>query len=490
MTLRQTILTLFLVLPLASLNAQDLDLSDTSKYPWYHPEMNYIQFYNRTAVNAFYTKWKAGKSERISIVHTGDSHIQSDISTSIARKNLQLIRGDGGRGMMFPYSIAKTYSSIKYSSTHTGEWEFGKTMLLPPKVPLGITGMAGITKNSNASFKITFNEDQPDHYRSLRIYCKRVLESFDLVVESAGFEYLVTVYQEGDTLPFVSIDLKQLGPSISVKCVGGEGKQFFELHGLELLSNKSGGLVYHAVGVGGSRFRGMLHKAHLISHLTVLKPDMVILDFGTNDYLYDDLVKDELPNEIREIVKRIRQAAPNTAILLTSTQDLYYKRRNIRSGDKFADLMTSLAQELDCLFWDWYWVSGGRMVLKKWQAQGLAQADLIHLTGPGYRLKGRLLSEAILSTISMLDENSKLERLVLQTDSLKALQAIRIEKEQQIEPAGVIQPSGNYVVYKIKSGDTLGHIAQRHGVSVKQLQQWNNLKGTMIIAGKTLIIYK
>lgn len=125
-------------------------------------------------------------------------------------------------------------------------------------------------------------------------------------------------------MPFVSIDLKQLGPSISVKCIGGEGKQFFELHGLELLSNKSGGLVYHAVGVGGSRFRGMLHKAHLISHLTVIKPDLVILDFGTNDYLYDDLVKDELPNEIREIVKRIRQAAPNTSILLTSAQDLYY----------------------------------------------------------------------------------------------------------------------------------------------------------------------
>jgi membrane-bound lytic murein transglycosylase D len=30
----------------------------------------------------------------------------------------------------------------------------------------------------------------------------------------------------------------------------------------------------------------------------------------------------------------------------------------------------------------------------------------------------------------------------------------------------------------------------KYGVSVKQIQAWNNLKGTSIVAGKTLIIYK
>ena len=49
---------------------------------------------------------------------------------------------------------------------------------------------------------------------------------------------------------------------------------------------------------------------------------------------------------------------------------------------------------------------------------------------------------------------------------------------------------GNVTYYKIKSGDTLGGIAARYGVSVKQLRSWNGLSGNNIRAGKRLKIYK
>lgn len=42
--------------------------------------------------------------------------------------------------------------------------------------------------------------------------------------------------------------------------------------------------------------------------------------------------------------------------------------------------------------------------------------------------------------------------------------------------------------YKIKEGDTLGGIAKKFRVSVKQLKAWNGLKSDMICAGKTLKI--
>ena len=42
--------------------------------------------------------------------------------------------------------------------------------------------------------------------------------------------------------------------------------------------------------------------------------------------------------------------------------------------------------------------------------------------------------------------------------------------------------------YKIKEGDTLGGIAAKFRVSVKQLKAWNDLKSDMIRAGKTLKI--
>lgn len=45
------------------------------------------------------------------------------------------------------------------------------------------------------------------------------------------------------------------------------------------------------------------------------------------------------------------------------------------------------------------------------------------------------------------------------------------------------------IVYYVRSGDVLGSIAQRHGVTVSQLKAWNNIRGTMIRAGQKLYIY-
>ena len=49
---------------------------------------------------------------------------------------------------------------------------------------------------------------------------------------------------------------------------------------------------------------------------------------------------------------------------------------------------------------------------------------------------------------------------------------------------------GNYVVYTVVSGDVLSGIAIRFGVTVAQIQQWNNIKNPNIISiGQKLTIY-
>ena len=45
------------------------------------------------------------------------------------------------------------------------------------------------------------------------------------------------------------------------------------------------------------------------------------------------------------------------------------------------------------------------------------------------------------------------------------------------------------VAYKVKSGDVLGTIASKHGVSVSQIKSWNNLNSNLIRVGQTLFIY-
>ncbi len=49
---------------------------------------------------------------------------------------------------------------------------------------------------------------------------------------------------------------------------------------------------------------------------------------------------------------------------------------------------------------------------------------------------------------------------------------------------------GDVTYHKIKNGETLSAIADKYGVSVKNIQSWNGLRNTKIAAGKSLKIYK
>ena len=51
------------------------------------------------------------------------------------------------------------------------------------------------------------------------------------------------------------------------------------------------------------------------------------------------------------------------------------------------------------------------------------------------------------------------------------------------------EPQVHAITYKVRSGDVLGKIASRHGVTVTQLKSWNNLYSNLIRVGQNLTIY-
>ena len=57
-------------------------------------------------------------------------------------------------------------------------------------------------------------------------------------------------------------------------------------------------------------------------------------------------------------------------------------------------------------------------------------------------------------------------------------------------PTGAKAGSGELEYYRIRQGDTLGGIARRYGVTVRQLREWNGLRGNNIRAGRRLKIYR
>lgn len=61
---------------------------------------------------------------------------------------------------------------------------------------------------------------------------------------------------------------------------------------------------------------------------------------------------------------------------------------------------------------------------------------------------------------------------------------------QSSSKSSIGSTSGTQVTYKIKSGDNLGSIAKRYGVTVKQIQGWNKLSSTNIKPNQLLKIYR
>jgi membrane-bound lytic murein transglycosylase D len=53
----------------------------------------------------------------------------------------------------------------------------------------------------------------------------------------------------------------------------------------------------------------------------------------------------------------------------------------------------------------------------------------------------------------------------------------------------VASANAEKIAYRVKSGDVLGSIASKHGVTVTQVKEWNDLNSNLIKVGQTLYIY-
>ena len=84
------------------------------------------------------------------------------------------------------------------------------------------------------------------------------------------------------------------------------------------------------------------------------------------------------------------------------------------------------------------------------------------------------------------------ENLAWISDSLSKAAPILVASTSQVETAtkgSSPQQSTSRIAYKVKSGDAIGTIASRHGVTLTQIKQWNNLSSNLIKEGQILIIH-
>ncbi|GAB4484548.1 MAG: hypothetical protein OHK0045_00410 [Raineya sp.] len=486
--------------------------ADTALYPWLKPELNYVQFYQKKAIEPLYKLWQEGKNQKINVILFGDSHLQHGAYPDQLRKRLQEQFGYAGQGLIFAFSAANTYSNIDYKTSHTGNWIYAKSFMNTLKLPLGVSGMSVRTEKLPASLTFTPKGSWQKN-NTLKIFFKKDTASFQPVLVIDEETEIPVTWDSTDTKPFVKIKIPPIQKNISLKLQKTkENQMFFEFYGMILEDEQAKGLVLHNAGVGAAKYNSVLRKELLSEQLPYFQPDLLVLDFGTNDYLYDDKIADNLENQIREIIFKIRALAPKATILLTTAQDLYWRKINVKSGLAFSELIHKIASETNCLVYDWYWVAGGQTVMRDWVKAKIAQNDMVHLNEAGYRLKGDLFFEALQNTMQKLSKNPTQEQFLLPIDSLKARQAHfqhkriyaynyaapkpKIPKKKDSTQTPIItvkqdtKPTSKSITHTVEKGDTLYALAMRYKVSVADLMQWNGLTNSNLRIGQKLLVKK
>ena len=107
------------------------------------------------------------------------------------------------------------------------------------------------------------------------------------------------------------------------------------------------------------------------------------------------------------LIARLRAGAPTATILVIGPPDRTQKIRKpgtrqtvwqtMEKIDVIAEAQREAALANGCAFWDLRAKMGGQGSMLRWVAAGMAQADHVHFTGPGYRMLGEAVFRDVMS---------------------------------------------------------------------------------------------
>lgn len=483
------IIALVLGVLTAQIKAQTLNWKafEYGKYPWIDSNVNVIQTHKKSVIAPLMNKLKKTNKKRVHILHIGDSHVQADIFTHETRTLLGNTFGHAGRGMIFPYTTARTHTAADYRSRHTGKWYYARNVERVPELPLGVTGITSRTYDPQSAFKLNFIEGaiRPEFTR-LRILMDRSPRSFDLRIISGRDTVKVDVFNS---------DIDSLSDQLFVDMPRGNseylfelrktdsGQSQFEIYGISIESPEDRGLLYSSVGINGAGHYSVMRENKLPQHLQDLKPDAIILDVGANDFYQKGMEQQRFKDNLVSIIEMFKTYAPDAVVILSNSQDIHRGGYSVRACSIFSTMISDVAKSENVAFYDWYRVAGGNQSMKIWKSVQLANRDGVHLTRDGYELKGSLIYQSFGRTYRrFFSSPNKETSIIIPCLDPSQLDSVELSKE-------LLGKEKKWLEHEVKKGETAWGIAQMYNVSVIQLKEWNRLGGYALREGQLLRVF-
>jgi len=332
------------------------------------------------------------------ILHYGDSPTTADLITADVRDLLQRRFGDAGHGFILADQPWAWY-------THRGVDVRGDRWKIAPATQSslrdGMYGLGGVSFEGPAGATSRFSLAARGH-TSVEVAFLLRPDGGTFTV-SADDRVLQTVDTAAATAApgFASIPIPAATRRISIEVERGDARLFGAS-----LTKPATGVVYSSLGLNGgyvSVLARIFAEKHWREQLRHYRPHLVIINYGTNESVYDKFVDFAYEKEMKEILRRLRVALPDTPILIMSPMDRGERQGSGEIGTppalvRLVGLQEKVARENACAFFNTFQAMGGAGTMARWYQSSprLVGADYLHPMPAGAKQIGTMLFRAIM----------------------------------------------------------------------------------------------
>jgi len=347
-------------------------------------------------LDSFYASLLKGGSTRI--LHYGDSPTTADLITADARVLLQKEFGDGGSGFVLIARPWAWYQRRGVEMDASSHWK------------IDIAGAAQIKDGMHGLGGVSFvgTEGASAHWR-LKSATHTEIEIAYLAQPDGG---AFVVEAENQPLGEVQTEAESKTPAYALFAIPPGSTDFtvrvtrgtVRLYGADFRKAKHG-VTYSSLGINGANVTLLsrsFNEHHWAAELRHYHPDLVIINYGTNESGFEKFVDGTWSKELKEAVRRLHVALPGTAVLLMSPMDRGERKT---SGEietlpvlpRLVNIEGRVAAETGTAFFNTFEAMGGEGTMARWYAAEprLVGADFIHPMPSGAKIVGELLYSAL-----------------------------------------------------------------------------------------------
>ena len=330
------------------------------------------------------------------VLHYGDSPTTADSITADVRSLLQQHFGDAGHGFVL---IAKPWAWYGHRGVeaHGTGWHIEAASQNRAKD--GFHGLGGVSFEGGAGAEshLVLREDHA------RMEVHYLLQPGGGVLRvEAGGALLGKVNTDGEFKQpaFEMFQLPEGARELDLTVESGPVRMFGVI-----LERNGPGVIYNSLGLNGGQVQMVLRcfeRSQWAAELQHEDPDLVVVNYGTNESLYADYIERYYPNELREVIRRIKTALPKSSILVMSPMD---RGERDSSGQiatpptlpRLVEIQRQVAAETGCAFFNTFQAMGGEGTMARWYESQprLVSADFMHPLPAGAKKVGVLLDQAL-----------------------------------------------------------------------------------------------